>query len=234
MKLVIVVPYRDREENLSIFVPYMCKYLNDNLVDFDLIVIEQSGDQEFNRGKLLNIGFDLSKGDYFAFHDVDQLPVGVDYTLLNNPVHLSPRMQHNNYRLPFKETMGGVCLLTKEQFIDVDGFCNDYWGWGWEDCDLYMRCIMKGYNIDRPINGVFQSLDHLRKEQNDQGYQPCVLENSAKFFAIVKKNKFEYNGPFVHSKEIQYDPPYSGLSTLEYEVLEEIAYSNYKKYKVKI
>jgi hypothetical protein len=61
-----------------------------------------------------------------------------------------------------------------------------------------------------------------------------VLENSAKFFAIVKKNNFEYNGPFVHSELIHYDPPYSGLSTLEYEVLEEGVYSKYKQYKVKI
>jgi hypothetical protein len=160
MKLVIIVPYRDREENLSVFVPYMCKYLENDLIDYQLVVIEQFGDQDFNRGKLLNIGFDLFKaiGSYFAFHDIDQLPIGVDYTMPSNPTHLAPRMQHNNYRLPFKETMGGVALLTKEQFINVDGFYNDFWGWGWEDCDLYMRCIMKGYIVDRPINGVFQSL----------------------------------------------------------------------------
>lgn len=199
-------------------------------------MVEQTEEKHFNRGMLLNIGFDLSKdrGTYFAFHDVDQLPVGVDYCLPECPTHLAPRMQHNSYRLPFRETMGGVALLTREQFEDIDGFYNDFWGWGWEDCDLYMRCMLKGYEVQRPINGVFQSLDHAREERSEEGYQPWVLENSAKFFAIVNKNKFEYHGPYVHCEEINYDPPYSGLSTLNYEVLEETVCSTYKKYKVRI
>lgn len=217
----------------------MKEYFAKNMLDYELVVVEQTEDKEFNRGKLLNVGFDIAKdrGDCFAFHDVDQLPVGVDYDLTYSPVHLAPRMQHNGYRLPYKETMGGVVLMTKRQFINIDGFRNDFWGWGWEDCDLYMRCTLFGYTVHRPTNGVFQSLDHDRKEVNTQGhYRDCVLENSAKFSAIVKENNFEYHGPFVHNEEISEPPSYSGLSTLQYEMLQESIGpdSLYIKYKVEI
>ena len=46
-------------------------------------MIEQANTQKFNRGILLNIGFDLAKKknyDYYIFHDVDSLP---DEELMN-------------------------------------------------------------------------------------------------------------------------------------------------------
>lgn len=44
---------------------------------FHIFIIEQSTDgRKFNRGKLLNAGFDIARNDYdvFIFHDVDLLP----------------------------------------------------------------------------------------------------------------------------------------------------------------
>lgn len=44
---------------------------------FHILVIEQTDDgRKFNRGKLLNAGFDMARDDYdvFVFHDVDLLP----------------------------------------------------------------------------------------------------------------------------------------------------------------
>ena len=53
-KLGIIVPYRNRSEQLAVF----RKEINDYLkIDFELIIVEQSDKKEFNRGKLLNIGF---------------------------------------------------------------------------------------------------------------------------------------------------------------------------------
>src|SRR5690606_13315596 len=46
--------------------------------DFVIYIVEQTNDnRKFNRGKLLNVGFDLAKNDGCAaviFHDVDLLP----------------------------------------------------------------------------------------------------------------------------------------------------------------
>lgn len=38
--------------------------------------------------------------------------------------------------LPYEDIFGGVSALTKEQFINVNGFSNEFWGWGGEDDDM--------------------------------------------------------------------------------------------------
>jgi hypothetical protein len=63
---------------------FLTKLRNQGLVsDFHIYVVEQSPDErKFNRGKLLNIGFDLARKrvgasrrhDVYIFHDVDLLP----------------------------------------------------------------------------------------------------------------------------------------------------------------
>ena len=65
---------------------------------FTIFIIEQSRQFLFNRGALLNVGFQLLQGsdyDHFAFHDVDTLPTErghIQYTYPAGiaPLHLSP------------------------------------------------------------------------------------------------------------------------------------------------
>jgi len=87
-KLGIVVPYRDREEQLSRFKKHLTAFLKRTLtVPFTIIVVEQSDRKEFNRGKLLNIGFEEAKKQkctYVIFHDVDMIPIKGDYTYSDN------------------------------------------------------------------------------------------------------------------------------------------------------
>ena len=71
-KLGIIAPYRDREEQLKTFISHMNDYIHG--IDYVIIVVEQSDDNDFNRGKLLNIGFNtaIKQGcDYVIFHDID-------------------------------------------------------------------------------------------------------------------------------------------------------------------
>ena len=56
-KLGIIVPYRDRYEQLQKFKIAIKKYLNNKDIDYELIIVEQDSARTFNRGKLLNIGF---------------------------------------------------------------------------------------------------------------------------------------------------------------------------------
>ena len=42
-------------------------------------------------------------------------------------------------RIPYSEIFGGAIALTKEQFLDTNGFSNNYYGWGGEDDDMFRR-----------------------------------------------------------------------------------------------
>lgn len=69
---------------------------------FTIFVIEQSPEYLFNRGALLNAGFQLLQGsdyDYFAFQDVDTVPtdrgtIQYSFPVGNAPLHLTPFRIH--------------------------------------------------------------------------------------------------------------------------------------------
>ena len=42
-------------------------------------------------------------------------------------------------RLPYAGYFGGVSGLNKSQFLRINGFPNEYWGWGGEDDDIFNR-----------------------------------------------------------------------------------------------
>lgn len=42
-------------------------------------------------------------------------------------------------RLPYASYFGGVSGLSKAQFLRINGFPNEYWGWGGEDDDIFNR-----------------------------------------------------------------------------------------------
>lgn len=42
-------------------------------------------------------------------------------------------------RLPYSQYFGGVSAVTPEQYLKMNGFPNQYWGWGGEDDDIAAR-----------------------------------------------------------------------------------------------
>lgn len=45
----------------------------------------------------------------------------------------------NLSRLPYKMYFGGVSALTPLHYLKMNGFPNNYWGWGGEDDDIGVR-----------------------------------------------------------------------------------------------
>jgi beta-1,4-galactosyltransferase 3 len=41
--------------------------------------------------------------------------------------------------LPYGGIFGGVSAMTRQQYVKMNGFSNDYWGWGGEDDDISTR-----------------------------------------------------------------------------------------------
>ncbi|NXS08824.1 B4GT1 galactosyltransferase, partial [Neodrepanis coruscans] len=144
-KVAIIIPFRNREEHLKYWLYYLHPILQRQQLDYGVYVINQDGEEEFNRAKLLNIGFTeaLKEYDYdcFVFSDVDLIPMDDrnTYKCFSQPRHLSVSMDKFGFRLPYNQYFGGVSALSKEQFTKINGFPNNYWGWGGEDDDIYNR-----------------------------------------------------------------------------------------------
>lgn len=117
--------------------------------DFHIYIIEQSDDnRKFNRGKLLNIGFAQAQQEgceIFIFHDVDLIPSSdllPAYTTLpdaSGPVHIA--RVWNRYSVN-KAYFGGIVSFSASQFRQINGFPNNYWGWGGEDDEMKRRVDM--------------------------------------------------------------------------------------------
>ena len=151
-RLGIIVPYRDRWEQLEKFITVLKRYLVEKGIDYKIIIVEQDNASSFNRGMLCNIGFKeamKNRCDYVVFHDVDMIPKQVDYSYSDVPVHLATD------NLPFDTYFGGMTLFPSKVFKQIDGFSNMYWGWGFEDDDLRYRCIKNGIDFKKKITSEY-------------------------------------------------------------------------------
>ena len=158
-KLGIIVPYRDRAEHLDKFKEEFKKYMESYDIDYHLIIVEQDNANIFNRGMLLNIGFVYAKKlncDYVVFHDIDMIPVDVDYSYSDKPLQLANNFINDDSRTIFDEYFGGVTMFPIEDFEKINGYSNRYWGWGYEDNDLLFRCATKSLNLDDLVLNNFK------------------------------------------------------------------------------
>ena len=58
---VIIIPYRNRKEHLKLFIKDVIPLFEKYLKPFKVVVVEQEEGKLFNRGMLLNIGFNEYK-----------------------------------------------------------------------------------------------------------------------------------------------------------------------------
>jgi hypothetical protein len=210
-KLVVLVPYRNRARNLERFVPHLHSHLGE--LHHEIVVIEQAGNALFNKGRLFNAGFHLTQEQdaYFCFHDVDLLPedTSCDYSYSTRPVHVSRYCSQFNYRVPYEWLCGGVMIFDKSVFARINGYSNDYWGWGAEDDDLYFRLTRAGHRVEHR-HGRYTSLPH-----------PSAV--SPPLFSINKKR--------LHSA---YDYGSDGLSSLRYTVQGVFQEAGYVRYLIDV
>lgn len=209
--LYIVVPYRDREEHLSRFVPYMNIYLSD--IPHQIVVAEQFDKKPFNRGKLLNIGFDYSRSlqsdpFYVALHDIDMLPIDQSYHMPDQPTQLATKAEQFDWKMPYPGYFGGVTLFLSEHFLLVNGYSNEYWGWGAEDDDFRRRCVLAGLK-PQLREGRYKSLPHPHPDQTNlhnnrvRLQTPATVENrTVDGLSSLTYNLVEVidNGDYIHLK----------------------------------
>ena len=178
----------------------MGEYLTD--LDYQIFIIEQSDDKPFNRGKLLNVGYKFacdSGCDYFVFHDVDMLPEDVDYSYTDKPLHLATHLQEHDYETTFFDYFGGVTMFNKQDFELINGFSNEYWGWGFEDDDLLIRCLDSNLELDKQQIGVGGSDEIQTFKFNGDSFikleseKTILLQDDFTISVLVKPEKVKLN-----------------------------------------
>lgn len=149
----IILPYRNRPDHLAEF----CKRMKAYLPHASILVVEQSDAKPFNRGKLLNIGALECDELYFVFHDVDMVPVSVNYT---------PRLGIN--QLAGSEIqpygyLGGVTMFDRHTFYKSGGYNNDYFHRA-EDNEMIFNLKRLHLRV-KENHGKFEYLPHERKSE---------------------------------------------------------------------
>ena len=222
-RLSIIVPYRDRAAHLQAFVPHILKYFARDKVDhrirYALTFVEQGNDLPFNTGLLKNIGFLLTEDfDYHCFHDIDFLPIWADYSFPTCPSRLLWHGAQHRPVAPGSTTVmyvspevnfGGVVLFTREDFRRVNGYSNEYWGWGAEDDDLRGRCLVEGLRIEHR-DGTFEPIHHVSRGFDEAGKDTA---ESVKHQALLIRKREQQRLSAAHRKD--------GLGSAAYEVVDE-------------
>ena len=203
----IVIPFRDNAEQersvqLKKFVSHIKRYHPDWVV----LVIEQSQDGEkFNRGALLNIGARIAKQnklEYIIFHDVDLIPLKAlvpYYTAFpEKPIHIA-KVWTSKYDSP--DFLGGVLSMSIKDIETINGFPNNFWGWGGEDDALRNRLKSKKIDVYQPtMRGEgFKELTHVDSRTKTEWKNMEKWENLAE----DRRN------------------PRSGVKNVQYKVLEK-------------
>ncbi|KAK7071222.1 hypothetical protein SK128_001679 [Halocaridina rubra] len=199
-RVAIIVPYRNRASQLGSFLHHMHNFLQRQELNYSIYVIEQEGDDLFNRARLLNVGYSEAQRegpwDCFAFHDIDMLPEDDRhlYHCSPQPRHLAVATSNHKYKLVYDRYFGGACLMTDKQIKAVNGWSNRYWGWGGEDDDMWRRIAFEDMHVWRYPGKLarYKTIKH----------RPQVLNKNR--FEIVSRN----TGRYTHD----------GLNSLNYTV----------------
>lgn len=183
----IIISYRDRKAHLDTLIPKLKTQLLSSNIAHDIVIVEQDDQALFNRGFLHNVGAAYCQKftDGFVFHDVDFVPVNIDYRLYNFALRPFCKVTGaKSYTIPwynrpsaesvldsaevkagtlypvYDNFFGGVTSIPKKLYEQINGFTNALQGWGLEDQDLLIRLKKYGAITASLDQGHFHTLAH--------------------------------------------------------------------------
>jgi len=159
--VAVIIPFRDREGHLVLFKKFWRVFAQtgfspQKVKRWEIYIVEQFDGMTFNRGWNFNVGFavataipkaskEITSGmriglDCAVIQDIDYLPEpGVDYSECSSPTQLSAEIDRYNWKTPYLESAGGIVSMKEEHWQKINGFSNEYFGWGGEDDELHHR-----------------------------------------------------------------------------------------------
>lgn len=217
---IIIIPYRNRKAQLEAFIANVVPIFKRVLKSFKVVVVEQAEGKLFNRGALLNIGYqetivnsESSDSTYFFNHDVDVYPneACVEKYYLNNSANTKSGFV--GIITPPCDTLGTVIKFLAPEFARCNGYPNNFWGWGVEDKALQNRVELAGIPISKVFYHNSTELQQWFEIKND-------VDDRIKDREFQMKTHFEYD-TFKYLPIIQKESyvMLSGLNNLKYKVL---------------
>lgn len=226
----IIVPYRNRTFHLMVIEKYLGAYLLKNFPSekFSLWIVEQGGIELFNRGWLANVGISLIEKlnpnvQCIIFHDVDLIPKNntvVPYNKCHQPVQLGSELQHWSWGVPYKNYAGGVVSMNFRHWKQINGFSNDFEGWGGEDDDLFERLRVNvlldnvTQTVHRPKSGegAFETISEARHNHPGKVKGEKEYQHSLRIIAEMKRGSPRWKS--------------DGLSDLTFQILDFVNISS--------
>jgi len=125
------------------------------------------------------------RGTVYEHPTFDSLPrKGIRYQPSNDAqryASMIPSLFHQ-WHTPF---LGGALSVTKDTFFRVNGYPNDFWGWGGEDDELVLRIAEMGVIVDIPRRGRVIDLE--------ESITPIRSRNQSKEKEMNKYEKLSLN-----------------------------------------
>lgn len=179
--------------------------------EMNIAIIEQDDNLPWNKGLLFNAGFkELSEEyDYIILHDIDFIPEQgkVDYSYCEIPTMIAAEASQFDYKLCYPQFFGGVVVVSKEHYNLVNGFSNQFKGYGGED-DLFYRSFQDKNIPLATKTGRFECFAHPRPKREEHYRHNLTILGSGRNYS-------------------------EGLSTVEYEITSLDYKSDYIHLKIK-
>ena len=226
----ICIPYRNMPVCLEKFLSKIKVF--DKNVDIKFLIVEQSDDNKrFNLGKLINVGFDFynrntnEKKWIFGFNPIDMIPLeGIDIYIQGKNYLKEKKCNFLGYHYQIEQGHYKSFLCSKNNFIKLNGFTNNFWGYGAEDNEIQYRLILK--NMKQELKKInFYSWGEVGEDNLHFYHSPDALLGLEHHETNLKKIKN------LTEDKIQLD----GLSTLSYNIIDkQKIYDNIDYIKVNI
>jgi hypothetical protein len=216
-KLNVIIPVRNRDKDLDKITDVLEDIFKKQGISAKYTIIEQEPGKAFNKAMISNAGFlEAEKDNYSAnylFQDVDVWPN--DHTIINYRDVDSSSIRHP---YGYDGCLGCFFLLTSEIFKKLNGYSNEYWGWGAEDTDIAYRAKILKIPIDQK--------NFIKRYSKQNKFSDDISHTGTK-----DPHKFKTSHDFLKIKQTQYKQNIQnifmdGLSNVHYQVHTKYDYKN--------
>lgn len=152
----------------------------------------------FNKAKALNIGVSAASAPLIIICDADVLLDGAFVSIASRVASESPseKVFYTPEYVIESETgekrpAPGICLLKRRDYLAINGYCNEYRGWGMEDIDFLKRLQNASIRRLKASFGFHLSHPDVNRTRNyhSESIPQMRLDNRALFAEKIDCNR---------------------------------------------